>query len=115
MLAADDPAAKKQPKKGLVTLPQGAGIRKPLPDFGAYTDLVMFLLNTPATAEPVLYTMMYSMTWKDTRTCTQMSKILAKLVPLLIQDAKFHAFLSKEVMMHALQVNYILVNIPSFF
>lgn len=102
-------ATKKQMKKGLVTLPQGGGIRKPLPEFGMYTDLVMFLLNNQATVEPILYTMMYSITWKDTRTCTQMSKILSKLTPLLIQDAKFHPFLSRELLMHALQVSNLFI------
>lgn len=73
------------------------------PDFGAFTDLAMYLLSANEIVEPVLYTMMYSMTWKDTKTCTINARILERLMPLLLQDPKFHSFYGKDVYFAALQ------------
>ena len=54
--------------------------------------------------EPIFFTLLNSMTWKDTRAAASSAKVLSKLVTVLSKDGRFHAFFGGAVIDTAIHV-----------
>lgn len=72
-------------------------------EFGVYKDLVEFLITTQSVLEPILFGLLYSISWKDTRSATIACRIIVKLLPVLSNDLKLFDFLGKDIVSAALK------------
>ena len=73
------------------------------PDFGMHMNLIKFCLDNSAIAEPLLFSMISSLCWKDTKVCTFSTRALSKIVPAMSSNPLYHTFVAKDCMLGALR------------